>query len=1099
MDEGDLTGPNTEVLKALGDGDLSVSATQGLPGGRPPGGRKALAFSAGALVSGRYRILRFIAAGGMGEVYEADDLELGVRVALKTLREEVTRSAGALDRFKREVSLARKVTHPSVCRIFDVGWHRDGDAPPVTFLTMELLPGETLAAHLRREGPMALDRALPLLRDMATALSAAHRAGVVHRDFKSGNIMLVPTHDGFRAVVTDFGLARTGEPVPPQDASEPLGQGPAGEKGEIAGTPAYMAPEQMRGESAGPATDVYAFGVVMCEMLLGRRLSAEDLSAGRSHPSPRDSTPADAGEARLDSRWKALVLKCLEPDPARRHADGAVLLAAMDRAADPGRRRRRMLAAGVAGLAVLAAAGGAYLYSRRGNAAGAGPISNRVSTQARPQRRSVAVLGFKNLSGKPECAWLSTAISEMLTTELAAGERLRTVPGEAVSRAKLELGVPDAESLASDTLAKIHSNLGADYVVMGSYVALGDPSGSVRLDIRLQDAAAGETLAALAETGTEDRLFDLASSAGSALRAKLGAGSVTVTEAAAAQAGLPSNADEARLYARGLESLRRFEFMQAKDEMQTLVMLSPKSPLAHAALSEAWSGMGYMDKAKAEAKQAYDLSGGLPRAERLSIEGRYREANTEWDKAAGIYRSLWTFYPDNPDYGLRLACAQRTAGDAKAALITLGGLRKLPGSAGQDPRIDLEEAEADDALSDYSGALTASQRAVAKARQAGTRLVLAQALVAEGSSFQFLGQTDKAGASLDEALALYSALGNAGGEAQALQAVFVQRLAASDGKGLEEATERNIAVNRRLGNQTRVAAGLQSLSQFLLFGHADLKRASSLSRESVTLSRELGERRALCIALYKSGNASYYLGDLKAAQEAYQESVNLARAAEEAMLMRMALWKVATADWAGGNLQAAETGLEDALAGIQKMKASNARILGAEARLVLAQLRRDQGRPADAERECRAVLAELATQKELEDQEKLALVLLTRTLLDQGKVVEARQALGRAAAIPHRWPAALEAMDADLCEAEVLRAEGKIGQAQKIAEKVLAKAEACGDLPQRFDALLLLGKIELETGRAPQGTARLAALEREATAKGWLLVASQARSAGRER
>ncbi len=193
---------------------------------------------------------------------------------------------------------------------------------------------------------------------------------------------------------------------------------------------------------------------------------------------------------------------------------------------------------------------------------------------------------------------------------------------------------------------------------MGSYVALGDPSGSVRLDVRLQDAAAGETVAALAETGTEDRLFDLASSAGAALRAKLGAGSVTATEAAAAQAGLPSGPEAARLYAQGLESLRRFEFVQAKDEMERLVALSPGSPLAHAALADAWSSMGYMDNARAEARKAFDLSKGLPRAERLSIEGRYREANAEWDKAAEIYRSLWTFYPDNLDYGLRLAFAQ---------------------------------------------------------------------------------------------------------------------------------------------------------------------------------------------------------------------------------------------------------------------------------------------------------------------------------------------------------------------------------------------------------------------------------------------------------
>ncbi len=915
---------------------------------------------------------------------------------------------------------------------------------------------------------------------MAEGLAAAHKAGVVHRDFKSANVMLVPTEDGIRAVVTDFGLARTG-----------LAQAGSSE-GEIVGTPAYMAPEQLEGGRVSPATDVYAFGVVMCEVLLGRRGLAGD--------SPRDGDPAPAqGEAAPEmkgiavrARWASVIGRCMELAPSSRFKDAQALLGAMDRAA--GRRGWITWVAAAAALGLLALALAVpYVQSRRGGG-GQGPRP----AAARAGRASVAVLGFKNLSGKPEAAWLSTALSEMLTTELSAGDRLRTVPGEAVARMKMDLGVPEAESLSPDTLGKIRKTLGADYVIMGSYVALGGAGAPVRLDVRLQDAAAGETVAALAETGTEDRLFDLTSSAGAALRAKLGVGAVTATEAAAAQAGLPSGAEAARLYARGLENLRRFEFVQAKDEMEKLVALSPGSPLVHAALADAWSGMGYMDKAKAEARKAFDLSSGLPRAERLSIEGRYREANAQWDKAAEIYRSLWTFYPDDLDYGLRLAFAQRTAGDAKAALLTLASLRKLPGSRGQDPRIDLEEARADEALSDYPGALAVSQRAVTRANRLGARLLVAQGLVVKGEAFRNLGETETASTFLNEALSIYGTLGNVGGEAQTLQALFMQRLAASDLKGLIETLERSIPVYRKLGDKSRLAAVLQQLSQILLFGRADLERANALAQESVALCRELGERRELCLALYRAGNASYYSGNLDAAWEAYQQSLDLALGCGDAMLTSMAFWKLATVMLVLKDSPAAAPRLQEAIHGMQKIRTADARILGSEARLALAQLRRNQGRPAEGERECREVLAELAPQKEMEDQEKLTLVCLTRTLLDQGKVPEARQALNRAAAIPHRWPAALEDMDAELCEAEVLLAEGKAGEAEKAADMVLAKAEACGDVPQRFDALLLLGKIELETGRVPQGTARLDALRQEATAKGWLLVASKARDAARK-
>jgi len=1082
----DREDPPTQILGGGAGSDLSSPTLQLGAGAKRRAAGACRTFSAGSLVAGRYRVVRFIAAGGMGEVYEAEDQELGGRVALKTLRPEITGDPQSVERFKQEIALARQVTHRNVCRIFDVGWHREGsapDAPGVAFLTMELLAGETLADLLRREGPLPVARAVPLLRQMADALTAAHAAGVIHRDFKSANVVLEPTEMGVRAVVTDFGLARTGMSTGKTDA------------GEIVGTPDYMAPEQLEGGAVSPATDVYAFGVVMCEMFTGQRSLAGDRPKDRSGTPDREKVAGEARGAVPGARWASLMGRCLERDLTLRYKDAAVLLAAVDRAAGHRRRLWMGFAVGAAAVVVFALALAVpYLMSRKQQ-----PVGGPRLQAARGRRASVAVLGFRNLTGRPEAGWMSTALSEMLTTELSAGERLRTLPGEAVARMKVDLGVADAESLAPDTLAKIHKALGADYVVMGAYVALGGAGSPVRLDVRLQDAAAGKTVAAMAETGTEDQLFELASSAGAALRSKLGVPSVTASEAAAARASLPSNPEASRLYAQGLENLRRFEFLAARDQLEKAVMLSPSSPSLHAALSEAWSGMGYMDKARAEARQAYGLSARLPRAERLSIEGRYREANAEWDKAAVIYRSLWTFYPDNLDYGLRLALAQRTAGDAKAALLTLGSLRKLPGSVGQDPRIDLEEAKADEALSDYPGSLSASQRAVSKARQAGARLMLAQGLAVEGAAFRNKGELGKASASLSKALSIYGALGDLGGEAQMLKAQLSQRLATSDGEGVIETLERSVSVYRRLGDKAGLASALQNSSQMQLFVRANLNQASALSQESVALCRELGERRRLCLALYKRGNVLYYLGDLKAARDAFWESLNLANGCGEVMLTPMATWKLATVLAVRGETRAAETGLQDAVAGLQKIKAIDARILGSEARLALAQLRRDQGRPADAERECREVLAELASQKEMEDQEKLTLVCLTRTLLDQGKVPEARQALSRAAAIPHRWPGALEDMDAELCEAEVLRAEGKAGQAEQGAEKVLAKAEACGDVPQRFDALLLLGKIELETGRVPQGMTRLNALQQEATAKGWLLVARQAKAAKKGR
>src|SRR6266850_1593583 len=193
--------------------------------------------AAGRLLAHRFRIVRFLAKGGMGEVYEAEDLELGEHVALKTIRQDIAWAEQPLERFKREIHLARKVTHPNVCRIFDVFHHVESSEEKITFLSMELLSGETLFDRVRRTGPIHQSEAGMIVPQMVEALAAAHKAGVIHRDFKSSNVMLVSSggpEQGVRVVVTDFGLARstvTGETL----------LSALSEKGRLRGTPAYMA------------------------------------------------------------------------------------------------------------------------------------------------------------------------------------------------------------------------------------------------------------------------------------------------------------------------------------------------------------------------------------------------------------------------------------------------------------------------------------------------------------------------------------------------------------------------------------------------------------------------------------------------------------------------------------------------------------------------------------------------------------------------------------------------------------------------------------------------------------------------------------------
>src|SRR5688500_10474744 len=207
----------------------------------------------------------------MGELYEAYDLELNEQVALKTIRPEIAANERMTQRFRREVQLARRVTHPNICRIFDLFQHRPPAGPAVDFITMELLEGETLADRLKRAGRFTPDEALPIISQLASALGAAHAVGVVHRDLKTSNVMLLPG-DGRaapRAVITDFGIAHRLAATAVEGATTAF-------RGEVLGTPDYMAPEQIEGARITPATDVYSFGVVMYEMLTGVRPFVED-------------------------------------------------------------------------------------------------------------------------------------------------------------------------------------------------------------------------------------------------------------------------------------------------------------------------------------------------------------------------------------------------------------------------------------------------------------------------------------------------------------------------------------------------------------------------------------------------------------------------------------------------------------------------------------------------------------------------------------------------------------------------------------------------------------------------------------------------------
>lgn len=879
-------------------------------GGRATG---PVTFSPGELVADRYRIVRFIGQGGMGEVYEADDLELRQRLALKTVRPEIARDQQAIERFKREIRIARKVTHPNVCRIFDLDHHRRAPSGhEITFLTMELLPGETLAERLRRTGRMSTVEALPLARQITAGLAAAHAAGIVHRDLKADNIILVLSQDGqqtTRAVVTDFGLAHVGA------AADHLTELSTAIEG-VAGTPAYMAPEQVEGGRVTAASDIYSLGIVLYEIVTGALpfvgdspLSTAVKRLKEVPPSPRSLVPG------LDSRWDTAIMRCLERDPADRFASaGDVVKALGGEAVTPRRRLPRLRLAIAATLLVVVVAAAAIYYLRvtRKGQEGAAPTAVGLPAVPVKARRSVAVLGFKNLSGRAEASWLSTALSEMLTTELAAGEKVRTIPGENIAQMKINLSLADADSYSKETLARIRKNLGADLLVVGSYTVLGkEPGGQIRLDLRLQDAEVGETIDSAAETGTETKLFELVSLAGAHLREKLGVGGVSAAEANMVKA-LPSNPEAARLYAEGLAKLRRFDALAARELLEKATAADPVHALAHSALAAAWSALGYDAKAQQEAKTAFEIGASLSREDRLSIEGAYRETTHEWEKAIEIYRALSNFFPDNLDYGLRLASAQTSAGKGKDALFTIESLRKLPVPARDDPRLDLTEARAAETLGDFKRQESAASTAAAKAAAQGARLLVARARRSQGSALYGLGDYAKANALYEEAKRIFAEAGDRAGVAWTLNDTANISSDRGDQVGAKKAYEQALTIFTETGDKRGLTAAQNNIAS-VFFLEGNLLAAKTMFEKALAVSREVDDKTNIGIALNNIAEVLSSQGDLPHAKGRFKETLDVSREVGDKTNIGAALNNIASILLQQGDLAGAKKTYEEAL------------------------------------------------------------------------------------------------------------------------------------------------------------------------------------------
>ncbi len=1094
---------------------------------------------------GRYEILKKLGAGGMGEVYRARDLTLGRAVAIKVLRGAAFTDPERLARFEQEARSASALNHPNIVTIYEIG-----TVDEVRYIAMELVEGRTLREILR-EGLLLTRRVLQLAAQAAEGLAEAHAAGILHRDLKPENIMVAQG----RVKILDFGLAKVVSSADMQDAPTGPFDSPATEPGRVLGTVGYMSPEQAMGRPLDFRSDQFSCGAILYEMVTGRPAfrrptSAQTLAAIIED----DPEPIAALNPAVPPPLRWIVERCLAKDPSERYAstwdmarDLANVLEHLDEVSSGARPTapavrsvaRRLLSswlhsrrARVAAAVVLAFLAGATLWT-------VAPWRPAPPAPASPQpggRRSVAVLGFKNLSGQPETAWLSTAFAEMLTTELAAGGRLRTIPGENVGRMKMELSLSDEQSLAKDTLARVARNLGTDMVLLGSYVAL--PGDQIRLDLRLQDVATGETVAALGESGTQTGLIDLVTRAGSRLRQAMGVDEPPMAEAGVLAAGAPSNLEAQRLHAEGLARLRELDALAARDLLQKAVAADPNSPMARVALADAWAALGYDARARQETQRAFDLSARLSREERLAVEGRYRETSGEWARATEIYAALLAFFPDNVEYGLRLATAQSTGGKGREALETLAKTRRLPPPASEDPRIDLTEAVVAQSLGDFRGEQAAAERAAAKGSARVARLLVARARLHEAYALDRLGQIQEASRAAEEARRIYAAAGDRGGLAQALNRIGSVSWNHGDLENARTTWEESLAIRRQIGYRSGVAVSLHNLG-LVLWEQGELAGARRHLEEGFAIDRELGDRPKLAVELEDTAGLLLELGDLAGARKAGEQALALGREVGDPTEAALALMRLAMVLHAEGDLRGAdpiyrealpvlrERGARDSVAdtlfNLGELRKAQGDLAGArrcheeaqairtslraafataKSRVALASLALEERHPEAAEPLLGPALEVFAAQKAA-DWEASAQAVLARSLLGGQRPDDARKALKRALDLSARSQSPHVRLTVAAAAGRVMAADGKIEQALLRLDAAFAEAVRLHLVALQLELRLARGEIRIGSGRTA-ATQDLLMLAEDARARGFGLVAGKAEailrtSSGRSR
>ena len=627
----------------------------------------------------RYHIIKALGVGGMGAVYQAWDAELAEAVAIKVIRPEVMANPSAAweleKRFKRELLLARQVTHKNVVRIHDLG-EIDG----IKYITMSFVDGTDLATLLKREGALPVPRALQIMRSIIAGMQAAHAVDVVHRDLKPGNVM-VRTSDG-EALIMDFGIARsTGAPatagspslqsLPADLRHSATNYTEATMAGSIVGTVPYMAPEQARGEDVDERADVYALGLILYDMLAGprRARTAESALAELQLRMKEPPAPIHSVVPAVPEALSAVVARCLEPDVAKRYQGSDQLAAALDRLDESGSLRpiKRVVSLPVAAAAaaiLVSLSAGAWWYTRQD------------VPPAPHDPVSVMIADFQNNTGDPA---FDRTLEPALRIALEGASFI-----SAYDRTQMRnLGLPAIEGDLGEAAARqIALGQGFGVVLAGS---LSREGGGYRLSARALEAVTGNVIrSGEAVASDRDQVLTEATRLATTVRTALGDETSESAQMFAMETLNARSLDVIREYAAAMEALNGGRYADALARGQKAAAMDPDFGSAYGVMAAAARGLGQRQESETHIKDAVARLDRVTERERYRIRGLSFLLAGDHQKCVDEYSALIGRYASDATAHNNLAlCASQLRDMPKAIAEMQEAVAILPKSVRQ--------------------------------------------------------------------------------------------------------------------------------------------------------------------------------------------------------------------------------------------------------------------------------------------------------------------------------------------------------------------------------------------------------------------------------